>query len=204
MRRGVIADHTLAYSSRTLHQATTSSNGGNTYAAPETSLVSSNSWLKNGSYLNIERSWMTICRMWHARLIALRLPKINGRKSISWHVHTKKLTPACYSSETGYKAIVISAEDTDVLIMCLGFKRDIPSTYQKCGTQNRTRFIDIDKLTASLGSSVCHALVGLHAFTGCFCRSWKVERFESNKNRPDLSGSLHASWAVMVSTHRTV
>ena len=38
--------------------------------------------------------------------------------------------------------------------------------YQKWGTQNRTRFVDISKLAWSLGESVCDSLIGLHAYTG--------------------------------------
>ena len=38
--------------------------------------------------------------------------------------------------------------------------------YQKGGTQNRTRFVEISKLAWSLGDSVCDNLIGLHAFTG--------------------------------------
>ena len=45
---------------------------------------------------------------------------------------------------------------------------NIPSPmFQKCGTENRTRYIDIGKLANSLGDDVCQSLIGLHAFTGC-------------------------------------
>ena len=39
--------------------------------------------------------------------------------------------------------------------------------YQKCGTQNHTRCVDISKLAWSLGDSVCDSLIELHTFTGC-------------------------------------
>jgi len=39
--------------------------------------------------------------------------------------------------------------------------------YQKCGTKARTRFLDITKLSNALRRSVCNALIGMHAFTGC-------------------------------------
>ena len=37
--------------------------------------------------------------------------------------------------------------------------------YHKCGTQNRTRFVEIGKLAWSLGDSIRDSLIGLHAFT---------------------------------------
>ena len=78
------------------------------------------------------------------------------------------LVHALHAAEYGYKAVVITAEDTDVLVLCLGFNKNIPCPiYQKCGTQNRTRFLDITKIGQSLGSGVSDALLGMHAFAGC-------------------------------------
>ena len=75
------------------------------------------------------------------------------------------LLHALHAAKAGSKAV--TAEDTDVMVLCLGFNRDIPcSIYQKSGTKHHTRFIDFRKLAGSLGGS-CDALIGLHAFTGC-------------------------------------
>ena len=52
--------------------------------------------------------------------------EVNELKCSDEEADTRMLLHALHASETGYKAIVISGEDTDVLIMCLGFKRDIP------------------------------------------------------------------------------
>ena len=41
------------------------------------------------------------------------------------------------------------------------------SGIQMCGTKNRIRFLDINKLSHTLGGDVCDALIGMHAFTGC-------------------------------------
>ena len=66
------------------------------------------------------------------------------------------------------KAVIVTSEDTDVMLLCLAFQKDISCPIcQNCGTQNRTRFVDISKLALSLGDSVCDSLIGLHAFTGC-------------------------------------
>ena len=66
-----------------------------------------------------------------------------------------------------HTSTVIVAEDTDVLILGLAFFNEIANLYIRCGTQNRVRYIDINKLGASLGQDSCKALIGLHAFTGC-------------------------------------
>ena len=63
---------------------------------------------------------------------------------------------------------MICADDTDVFILCLAFRYNThASLFQKCGTQTRTRFIDISNVAASVGPDVCKALLGMHAFTGC-------------------------------------
>lgn len=78
------------------------------------------------------------------------------------------LLHALHAAESGYKAAIIIADHTDVLVLSLGFSKDIPCcVYQKCGTQNRKRFLDITKLCQSLCKSVAGALIGMHAFTGC-------------------------------------
>ena len=81
---------------------------------------------------------------------------------------TRLLLHALHAARTGSKAVIVTAEDTDVMLLCLAFQKDIPCPiYQKCGTQNRTRFADISKLALSLGEIFCDSLIGLHAFTGC-------------------------------------
>ena len=63
---------------------------------------------------------------------------------------------------------MITTEDTNVMILFLSIsKRMSTNLYQWCGTQNRTRYVDISKLASSLGEDVCQGLIGLHAFTGC-------------------------------------
>ena len=81
---------------------------------------------------------------------------------------TRLLLHALHAARTGSKAVIVTAEDTNVMLLCLAFQKDIPCPiYQKCGTQNHTRLVDISKLALSVGDSVCDSLIGLHAFTGC-------------------------------------
>ncbi len=54
------------------------------------------------------------------------------------------------------------------MVLCLSVCcKILCSMYQKCRTNNRTRFLDITKLSHVLGGSLCNALFGMHAFTGC-------------------------------------
>jgi len=54
------------------------------------------------------------------------------------------------------------------MVLCLGMCHKIPShLFQKCGTKNWTRFLDITTLSRTLAGSVCDSLIGMHAFTGC-------------------------------------
>jgi hypothetical protein len=79
---------------------------------------------------------------------------------------TRMLLHAKHASQV-YERIVIVCEDTDVLILCLALQKDIRNMYIRCGTKQRMRYIDINKLSTALGSDVCDALLGVHAFTGC-------------------------------------
>ncbi len=91
-------------------------------------------------------------------------------KSSQEEADTRLFLHAVHAAESGYKSGIITAEDTDVMVLCLGVCSKIPcSVYQKCRTKNWTRFLDITKLHVSrvLGDSVYDALVGMQAFTGC-------------------------------------
>ena len=67
---------------------------------------------------------------------------------------TRLLLHALHAARSGSKAVVIGAEDTDIMVLCLGHHKDIPChIYQKRGTQNRTRFVDITKLGRALGEN---------------------------------------------------
>ena len=49
-------------------------------------------------------------------------------------------------------SIVMVAEDTDILLLCLAFHRDIDcNMYVKGGTATRTRYISISNVSAALG-----------------------------------------------------
>ncbi|KAG0711057.1 hypothetical protein GWK47_021498 [Chionoecetes opilio] len=86
--------------------------------------------------------------------------KAVGKRLLSLSQVKKKQTHASFSmhfmqQNFGYKSVIIPAEDTDVMVLCLGMCHKIPShLFQKCGTKNRTRFLDITTLSRTLGGSV--------------------------------------------------
>lgn len=81
---------------------------------------------------------------------------------------TRIILHAAHAAEEGYKAVVVVADDTDVSVLCLAFSDDISCPiFQKCGTKNRVRYLDIMKLRQRLGDNVCSAMIGLHTYTGC-------------------------------------
>ena len=126
-------------------------------------------------------------------------------KSSQEDADTRMLLHAPHAGKSGYKAVVINAENTDVLILCLGFSKDISCAIcQKCGTQNRTRFLDINMLVRSLGDSVCDALVGMHAYTSCDtvsafagrCKMGAMKVMKSEKTYQEAFSELGRSWNV--------
>ncbi len=68
--------------------------------------------------------------------------------------------------------IVIRSPDTDVAVLACAFHGDIPANILfYTGTKHRTRYINIDSISESIGGNVCQALLGMHAFTGCVSTS---------------------------------
>lgn len=131
--------------------------------------------------------------------------EVDALKTSQEEADTRLFLHATHASENGYRSIVISSEDTDVMILCLGYSMNISCPmYQKCGTANRTRYIDISKLGNSLGDNVCQGLIGLHAFTGCdtvsaFAGRGKLSALKllkKNEKHQDTFKELGQSWNV--------
>ncbi|KAJ8384450.1 hypothetical protein AAFF_G00204710 [Aldrovandia affinis] len=81
---------------------------------------------------------------------------------------TRMILNAAHAAEEGYSAVVVTADDTDVLLLCLAFYANISCPlFQNCGTKNRVRYLDITKLRQALGDCVCNAVIGMYAYTGC-------------------------------------
>jgi len=66
--------------------------------------------------------------------------EVTDLKSTQEEADTRMLLHAQHAAKAGYKSVVVTAEDTDVLIICLGLQKAIPAPlYQKCGTKNSLR-----------------------------------------------------------------
>ena len=113
--------------------------------------------------------------------------EVTELKSTQEEADTRMLLHAFHAANAGCKAIIITADDTDVLVICLGLNSNFPyPIYQKRGTQNLVRFLDIGKLARAIAKSICNAVVGLHAFTGCdtvsaFAGRGKLSAFKQMK-----------------------
>ena len=94
--------------------------------------------------------------------------EVHELKSSQEEADTRLLLHAAHAGRDGYEAAVIVSEDTDVFVLCLAFQTRITCPlYQKCGTQTRTKYVDIAKVVQAHGEEFCKALPGVHAFTGC-------------------------------------
>ena len=67
----------------------------------------------------------------------------------------------------GYKSIILVADDTDILLLCLRYCNDIDSNiYIQRSSKSRIRRINVKKKFASAtGRGVCNSLIGMHLFT---------------------------------------
>lgn len=75
-----------------------------------------------------------------------RLLKREVKKYLSLSVARKKLIRLVLSAklalDDGYAAVVVNSEDTDVFILLVLDAK----LYQRCGTQTRTKLVDIGKV----------------------------------------------------------
>ena len=118
---------------------------------------------------------------------------------------TRVLLHAKHAADHGYKAVVITAEDTDILVLALALNGTIRcAVYQRRGTQSRQQYIDINKMALHHGDDMRKAIIGLHAFTGCdtlsaFAGKGKVKPLKLLQKCPDFYkclGNLGESWEL--------
>jgi hypothetical protein len=118
---------------------------------------------------------------------------------------TRMFLHAVHIARYAYQAIIILSMDTDVRLLCLAFCSHVSTPlFQKCGTDNRTRYIDICKMAQALGDDVCKALPSLHAFTGCdsissFAGKGKLSALKLVKASPlyqEVFQELGSDWEI--------
>ena len=102
---------------------------------------------------------------------------------------------------TGQKNIVIRTNDTDCLVIGLGSQSNFCNhkVWIDAGlvSNNTRRYIDMTKLAANLGESLCSAMPAYHAFTGCdytaaFSRKGKVRPLKILEKNANFQNSFTA------------
>lgn len=109
--------------------------------------------------------------------------------------------------------IVIRASDTDILVLLLHHVHRVPSTvtvWMEVGTKGKgnQRYVNVTKIAAAIGNSMCAALPGLHALTGCdytsaFSRKGKNRPFTVISESDRFQGAL-ASLSHTVPTEEVI
>ena len=61
-----------------------------------------------------------ICEETHFRITRLQREKVSDLTSTQEEAHNQTLLHALHAAHAGYNAVVITTDDTDVLILCLG------------------------------------------------------------------------------------
>ncbi|KAK3738178.1 hypothetical protein QZH41_007178 [Actinostola sp. cb2023] len=93
---------------------------------------------------------------------------LEGLKSDHEEADTRMLLHACHASSTKPR-IVIQSPDTDVAVLAIHFFCHIQceELWFKTGVKDKVRFLPVHIVVDKLGLSVCSALLGFHALTGC-------------------------------------
>lgn len=95
---------------------------------------------------------------------------------------TKIIYHACHIN---YPAnIVIRSVDTDIVAIMLAHMHHLKNdsfVWMLTGTGNNLRYVDLTKIHAELGESVCQSLPGFHAITGC---DYNPALFRKGKLKP--------------------
>lgn len=80
---------------------------------------------------------------------------------------TRILLHASHAASEGHACIIIKSPDTDVAVLACAYSHQINARLLFCtGTTQRQRYLDATAIGRKLGSDVCEALPGMHAFTG--------------------------------------
>ena len=115
------------------------------------------------------------------------------------------LLHASHAAKAGHHSVIIVSDDTDVLVLSLSVSDALPcSLILKTGTKSRINYVNISQLVGSLGSNLCKALPGLHAYTGCdtvsaFAGRGKLSALnllQKNNDFCETFQKLGAEWTV--------
>ena len=104
------------------------------------------------------------------------------------------------SNQEEIKRIIIKSLGTDVFLLLLSYADKINKILIfDTGTRNKRRQIDMSSLASSMSSSLRKAILGLHAFTGCFAGKGKVRPLKTltkDQSVIDIFARLRTTEAV--------
>ena len=83
---------------------------------------------------------------------------------------TRLLLHARDACAEGYTSVTIKSPDTDVAVLGCGLSHRFPDSMKLLflpGSRSKVLLLNLSKIGSALGTSVCDALIGMHAFTGC-------------------------------------
>ena len=124
-------------------------------------------WGKEQSRTRLEKVLYITTKDQCYKLTQQGVHKVADLSSTQEEADTRKLLYACHASRTGHKSVTLVSDDTDVLVISLATSDALTcDLFLKTGTKNRTSYINISQLARGLGSQLCQALPGLHAYTG--------------------------------------
>ena len=77
------------------------------------------------------------------------------------------LLHSLHAAKSRFASVVIVSEDTDVLVLLLGFKIFIPSSvFTKCGSQTGVKDIEVSRIVESVGQLYAdHCQAFMHSLT---------------------------------------
>lgn len=102
------------------------------------------------------------------RISSDAIEEVQSLETMQEEADTRLLLHIQHAASSGSKSVIVIAEDTDVMILCLAFVDRIScEVFMRSGTKNRTILKSINKIASAVGKEICSALPGLHAYTGC-------------------------------------
>lgn len=138
-----------------------------------------NSWSflpKNGPRTNMQTYLVKdLCSKHLAKVTFGSTPLVDmlsAKQRMNQNLSKKRLTLACFymdrmQLQKGMK-ILWSSSDADVAVLACYLKKDLAANLLiHTGPGNHARLMDVQAACGKVGPSVCNALPGLHALTGC-------------------------------------
>lgn len=118
----------------------------------------------NGRQRSLDRSLTTKSESLCLKITSQASGEVQALQCKQEEADGRLLLHASHASKEGYTSVMICSEDTDVFIMSVAVASEIASSlFIKCGSRNRTKIIDVNRVANVCGRDVYKALTGMHA-----------------------------------------